>query len=134
MSDISDLSKADGGGIVSFLHQKSGMEIPVPFEKDIFLFDSYVAGTSHIEGIDELEPFLNIGDNLLFFREPDNPYDPQAIVIKTKNGVKVGYVPQKDNLVFSRLMDAGKRMFGKIQSKEKLHNWLKIEIGIFLHE
>lgn len=131
---MSDLIKSDSGGIIPFLHQKGGVEIPVPFERDIFLFNSFVAGTSHVEGIDELEPFLNIGDSLLFFREPDNPYDPQAIVIKTKNGIKIGYVPQKDNLIFSRLMDAGKRLFGKIQSKDNHHKWLKIEIGIFLHE
>lgn len=105
-----------------------------PFEKDIFLFDTYVAGTTHIEGIEELEPHLNVDDRLAFFREPDNRYDTQAIVIKTVDGVKIGYVPKQDNVIFARLMDAGKLLFGKITSKEKKGSWVKIYIKVFLHE
>ena len=132
---MNDIIKADEGGLVSLLHGKGGgLSIPKPFEKDIFLFDSHVAGTTFIVGIDKLEPFLNIDDRLDFFREPDNHYDPKAIVIKNTDGVKIGYVPKEDNIIFSRLMDAGKLLFGKISNKEKKGNWLKIYIKIFLHE
>lgn len=130
-----DIIKTDGGGLVSLLHGKGGgLSIPKPFEKDIFLFDSRVAGTSFIEGIEELEPHLNIDDRLDFFREPDNKYDPKAIVIKNTDGVKIGYVPREDNVIFSRLMDAGKLLFGKITDKEMKGSWLKINIKIYLHE
>lgn len=129
------LVKSGGNGIVGLLHGKGGeLSIPKPFEKDIFLFDTYVAGTTHIEGIEELEPHLNNDDRLEFFREPDNRYDKQAIVIKTVNGVKIGYVPKQDNVIFARLMDAGKLLFGKITSKEKKGSWVKIYIKVFLHE
>lgn len=77
---------------------------------------------------------LNTDDRLDFFREPDNHYDPKAIVIKTGNGSKIGYVPREDNAVFSRLMDAGKMLFGKITAKETKGKWVKIKIGIYLHE
>ena len=81
---MGDLVKSGGNGLVGLLHGKGGeLSIPKPFEKDIFLFDTYVAGTTHIEGIEELEPHLNNDDRLEFFREPDNRYDNQAIVIKT---------------------------------------------------
>lgn len=66
--------------------------------------------------------------------EPNNPYDKQAIVIKTGNGVKIGYVPKQDNIVFSRLMDAGKLLFGRISDKEKKGKWVVIKIKVFLHE
>ena len=116
---MGDLVKSGGNGLVGLLHGKGGeLSIPKPFEKDIFLFDTYVAGTTHIEGIEELEPHLNNDDRLEFFREPDNRYDKQAIVIKTVDGVKIGYVPKQDNVIFARLMDAGKLLFGKITSKE----------------
>ena len=69
-----------------------------------------------------------------YFREPDNRYDKQAIVIKTVDGVKIGYVPKQDNVIFARLMDAGKLLFGKITSKEKKGSWVKIYIKVFLHE
>lgn len=132
---MSDLVKSGGSGLVGLLHGKNGeISIPKPFEKDIFLFDTYVAGTTHIEGIEELEPHLNVDDRLAFFREPDNRYDKQAIVIKTVDGVKIGYVPKQDNVIFARLMDAGKLLFGKITSKEKKGSWVKIYIKVFLHE
>ena len=132
---MSDIIKSQGNDLVGLLHGKGGqLTIPKPFEKDIFLFDTYVAGTTHIEGIEELAEHLNIDDRLDFFREPDNPYDKKAIVIKTVNGVKVGYVPRADNVVFSRLMDAGKLLFGKISHKEIKGKWVKIDIKLYLHE
>lgn len=132
---MSDIIKSQGNDLVGLLHGKGGqLTIPKPFEKDIFLFDTYVAGTTHIEGIEELAEHLNIDDRLDFFREPDNPYDKKAIVIKTVNGVKIGYVPKADNVVFSRLMDAGKLLFGKISHKEIKGSWVKIDIKLFLHE
>jgi len=65
---------------------------------------------------------------------PDNPHDNRAIVIKNTDGVKIGYVPKADNVIFSRLMDAGKLLFARITSKEMAGAWLKIGIKVFLHE
>ena len=104
------------------------------YQRDIFLFDTHVAGTSHIEGIEELEPHIQVGDRLDFFREPDNVADSMAIMIKNTDGIKIGYVPRKDNVVFARLMDAGKLLFGKVTSKELSGGWVKIYMDIFLQE
>lgn len=132
---MGELIKSEAGSLVSLIHGKGGdVAIPKPFERDIFLFDTHVAGTGYIEGIEELEPHLNVDDKLDFFREPDNPHDDRAIVIKNADGVKIGYVPKADNVIFSRLMDAGKLLFGKITSKERVGKWLKIDIKVFLHE
>jgi len=117
---MGDLVKSGGNGLVGLLHGKGGeLSIPKPFEKDIFLFDTYVAGTTHIEGIEELEPHLNNDDRLEFFREPDNRYDKQAIVIKTVDGVKIGYVPKQDNVIFARLMDAGKSFSVRLPQRKR---------------
>ncbi|MGI6721867.1 MAG: HIRAN domain-containing protein [Anaerovoracaceae bacterium] len=132
MSDI--IKKDDAAAMLRLLHRKDGSDLPQPFERDIFLFDSYIAGTSHVEGIEELEPQLQIGEKLSFFREPDNEYDDKAIVVKTSDGKKLGYVPRRDNAVFARLMDAGKLLFGKITKKEIFGNWRGIYIDIYLHE
>jgi len=132
---MGNLMKTESSGLVSLLHGKNGEFImPKPFEREIFLFDTYIAGTTHIEGIEELEPHLSPDDRLNFFREPDNLYDKQAIVIKTENGVKIGYVPRQDNVIFARLMDAGKLIFGKITAKEQKGKWVKIEIKVYLKE
>lgn len=132
---MTNIVKSEGKGLVGLLHGNSGrLTIPKPFEHDIYLFDTYVAGTSHVEGIEELYPHLNIDDKLDFFREPNNQYDKKAIVIKNTDGIKIGYVPKSDNLVFSRLMDAGKLLYGKIIAKEMKGKWIKIKIVIYMHE
>ncbi len=132
---MSNLIKPESNGLVGLLHsQNEGLVMPKPFERDIFLFETYVAGTSHVKDIKELEPTLDIDDRLEFFREPDNAYDPEAIVIKTVGGNKIGYIPRCDNVVFARLMDAGKSLFGTVTSKEMRGEWLKLSIKVFLHE
>lgn len=131
---MADIVKQEGGGLVGLLHGSGEIGMPMPFERDILLFDTYVAGTTHIPGMEELAPFINEGDRLNFFREPDNAYDKSAIMIKNMDGVKIGYVPRKDNVVFSRLMDAGKNLFGRVTSKTIDGTWVKISIDIYLHE
>ena len=37
----------------------------------------------------------------------DNKFDSNAILILNADKKKLGYVPEKDNVVFARLMDAG---------------------------
>lgn len=129
------LEKNDQGELIQYLlHNEAGMTLPTPFERGIYLFDTYVAGTTHIEGIEDLAASLRDGDRLVFYREPDNPHDPQAIRIETLEEEKIGYVPRRDNVVFSRLMDAGKLLFATIAAKEMRGNWLKIDIKIYLHE
>ncbi|MBQ9243247.1 MAG: HIRAN domain-containing protein [Proteobacteria bacterium] len=133
MSD--SLVKLSSSALSTLISGEAGeISLPKPFERDIFLFDTIVAGTSYIDGIEELEPFMKEGDKLEFFREPNNSYDDMAIMIKNVHGIKIGYVPRKDNIIFSRLMDAGKVLFGEISHKEWRDRWLKIDIKIYLHE
>lgn len=132
---MSDLAKKDTSELIDYLlKSNTGITLSKPFERDIYLFDTFVAGTSYIEGIEEIELNLKEGDRLVFYREPENPHDPQAIRIETLDKIKIGYVPRRDNVVFSRLMDAGKVIFAKIVKKETEGTWLKITIKIFLHE
>ncbi|MDR1765095.1 MAG: HIRAN domain-containing protein [Lachnospiraceae bacterium] len=129
---MDELSLHGQNSLIGLLHGKDGAALPRPFERDIYLFDTHVAGTSHVEGIMELEPFLNVGDKLTFLRETDNPHDEKAILVKNADGVKIGYVPRMDNAIFARLMDAGKLLFARITAKETVDGWLKISIRIFL--
>jgi hypothetical protein len=133
-SAMANIVKTSGRDIVGLLRQGEKLSIPKPFARQIRLTDVYIAGTTHIRGIEEIEPRLEIGAKLEFFREPDNPHDPLAIVVKDGDGNKLGYIPQNKNDILSRLMDAGKLLFGSILSKERVGNWLKITIRVFLDE
>lgn len=131
---MSNLIKKDDDNLLKIIHNGGLLDLPKPFEVEIFLFKTHIAGTSHIDNISKIEKTLNINDKLNFYREPDNKYDPQAIRIETVKGEKIGYVPKVDNIIFSRLMDAGKLLFGKIIKKEDINNWIYIEINIYLKE
>ena len=132
---MSDLVKIDNGDLIEYLMKTgSGLDLPKPFERDIYLFDTHVAGTTHIEGIEKIGESLKDDDRLVFYREPENEHDPQAIRIETLGKEKIGYVPHKDNVIFSRLMDAGKVLFAKVVEKEMRGKWLKIKVKIYLHE
>lgn len=109
-------------------------EVPKPFSRDIFLFDTYIAGTSYIEDIEEIFDSINIDTELYFYREPQNIYDKYAIVIRTNTGKKIGFVPATDNIVFARLMDAGKLLIAKISNLNEIENWKRIGIKIYLRD
>ena len=49
-----------------------------------------------------------------------------------QNGKKVGYVPEKDNIIFARLMDAGKLLSATVTDIEKKGSFTQIRIGIYL--
>lgn len=132
---MNELAQKDSGKLVEYLlKRETGLTLPKPFERDIYLFETYVAGTTHIDGIEDIGLNLKEEDKLIFFREPENIHDPQAIRIETLEHKKIGYIPRQDNIVFSRLMDAGKELFGTVREKEMVGNWLKIIIKIYLHE
>ena len=114
-----------------FTQAKGIGDVLKPLIKEIHLFDTYVAGTTHLKDesvLDEIE----VGQKLTLKREI-NKFDEKAIMLITEGGKKVGYVPEKDNVIFSRLMDAGKLLSAKVTDiKERKGDFLQISIGIYL--
>ncbi|MBQ6442610.1 MAG: HIRAN domain-containing protein [Lachnospiraceae bacterium] len=74
---------------------------------------------------------IKVGDMLSLQRE-DNKFDSNAILILNEEGKKLGYVPEKDNIVFARLMDAGKLLKAKISSINQKGSFTQIGVGIYL--
>jgi len=101
-----------------------------PFIKEIYLFETYIAGTSHIDN-QELFESLKEGDSFILVRE-ENKYDEMAIKVLTKTDEKLGYIPERDNEIFSRLMDAGKKLTAKMIEKDRSGHFWQIKIGIYL--
>ena len=125
-----EIIKTDKGGLVTAINQQGIGEMLKPLIREIHLFDSYVAGTTHLEDQTVLNE-IKVDDKLSLLRE-DNKFDSNAIIIKTESQKKLGYVPEKDNIIFARLMDAGKMLAAKIKNIEKKGSFTKIAIGIYL--
>jgi hypothetical protein len=62
----------------------------------------------------------------------DKNYDSNNINIYTEDKIKIGFIPEKDNVVFARLMDAGKLLIGKISDISTGSFIPVISIGIYL--
>ena len=89
------------------LLKKSGARLPIDTyefidpilpEDETVQRDFFVMGIRHnapCKGEDcGLLPAVEKGDLLKFQPEPDNPYDPNAIMIMTESGEQLGYVPR----------------------------------------
>ena len=116
--------------VVSLISETGIGDLIKPLSREILLFGSYVAGTSYLDDdtvLKEIKP----GDRLILQREY-NRYDSNAILVLDEKKRKVGYIPEKDNLVFSRLMDAGKLLTAKIDRIEPRGSFMQINISIFL--
>ncbi len=114
-------------------HLQAGGELAAPFAKEIFFIETHVAGTSHVP-IHKIESSLTVADSPVLRRESENLHDPLAIVILTEKGDKLGYVPRDRNEVLARLMDAGKFLFARFESKEWQGDWLRVAARVFLRD
>lgn len=105
-------------------------EVIKPLSREIHLFDTYVSGTMFIKDASVFEG-LKRGDKLLLQRE-ENKFDNNAILVMTEGKAKLGYIPENDNLIFARLMDAGKLLCGRIKNIEPKGTFRVINIEILL--
>ena len=124
-----ELIQRSGGEIVGVIDGGLG-EMLKPLIREIHLFDSYVAGTTHLADQSVLTEIKE--DDRLRLQREENKFDDNAILLFTESGKKLGYVPEKDNVIFARLMDAGKMLAAKILKIEKRGTFTQIRIGIYL--
>lgn len=50
---------------------------------------------------------IKVGEELQYVRESDNSFDKNAIMIKTKSGLEIGYIPKQYNVRLAQNMDKG---------------------------
>ena len=117
-------------GLVSLVDGHELGDIIKPLIKEIHLFDSFIAGTTHLDDKSVVDK-VQVGDMLSLQRE-DNKFDSNAVMILNAEGKKLGYVPEKDNIIFARLMDAGKLLKAKVSDIMMKGSFKQISIGIYL--
>ena len=120
------------GGITALKAEKGMADLIRPLKREIHLFDTFIAGTTYLKDKSVLDG-VNAGSRLILQRE-DNRYDEKAILVLDEKRQKLGYVPERDNIIFSRLMDAGKCLTAKVVNKEQKGSFTQIKISIFLRD
>ena len=107
------------------MHIAAGAETQV----HILLQDSPLAGFQYHDG-KRLWGDMRVGDALVLVREPDNPYDANAIRVDWR-GYKLGYVPRQENADIARLMDKGARLEARISRLiESRDPWQRVRFEI----
>ena len=125
-----ELVEQKTGELVSVLDRQGIGELLRPLIREIHLFDSFVSGTAQLKEpavLAEIRP----DDRLKLVRE-DSKFDSNAVMILTEDGKKLGYVPEKDNVIFARLMDAGKLLGARVTGISQKGSYTQIAIGIYL--
>ena len=124
-----DLIKVDNQ-LVNYIKDTSLDAALKPLIKEIHLFDTFISeGSIYIN--DEIYQTLHTGDKLTLLRE-NNKFDEYAVLVQDGQGHKLGYIPEKDSVIFSRLMDAGKKLIAIISNMSKASDFTTIKIGIYL--
>ncbi|ARU32874.1 HIRAN protein [Sulfuriferula sp. AH1] len=75
---------------------------------------------------------LHEGDALVLVREPGNEHDPRAVRVEWR-GIKLGYVPRRDNAAVARMLDNGTPLDARITRLNKSRNpWQRILFEVYV--
>ena len=109
---LTEPNLGSGTSLASMMHTGLGLESP--FMRESFLKRQVIVGTRFLGGSDELVEDLKKGSRITFLREPDNEFDPNAVMALDEQGRKLGYIPRRENELMGALMTAGKYFYGII--------------------
>lgn len=116
---MSNIEKLDKGKAIDLLHGPDGLTVPKPFNRQIFLFETHVAGTSYIENMDKLAEKIEIGTRVSFYREASNEYDEKAIKVELNDGSKIGYIQRQITPYLQGLWMRESFCLARLKKKEK---------------
>ena len=125
-----EITPRHSAALVETLDNQGIGEMLKPLIREIHLFDSYISGTARLADPAPLQTLAP--DQPLTLRREASKFDDNAIQILNEAGQKLGYVPEKDTLIFARLMDAGKMLRAKVKSVEKKGSFVQVGIGIYM--
>lgn len=75
---------------------------------------------------------IRLGDRLELVREPDNPYDANAVRVEWR-GKKLGYVPRRQNAALAWAMDRGEPVSARVSRlREHRNPQERIQFEVFV--
>ena len=103
---------------------------PAPAAEAVIVVQrSPLAGFRHYDGAESWRQ-LAVGDRLELVREPDNPYDANAVRVEWR-GRRLGYVPRRDNAAVARQLDRGAALDARVATlRENRNRSVRIEFEV----
>ena len=100
--------------------------------RQITLQRTTLSGFRHHEA-QQLWEALKPSARLTLVREPDNPYDANAVALLWR-GRKIGYLPRGENLVVARLLDHKRNLSARIERiSEHADRNARIRLEVLMH-
>ena len=121
------------GRIVRWMVVSILLSLPATAEvsEHILLQASPLAGFQYYRG-KQVWAEMHEGDALELVREPQNIHDPRAVRVEW-HGIKLGYVPRRDNEAVARLLDRGSRLEARIVRLSASRNpWQRVLFEVYL--
>ena len=73
---------------------------------------------------------LKSGEPVTMRREPENPYDANAVALFAK-GVKLGYIPKRENTTLAMLLDQNARLRARVETFDaEARSWERVKIVV----
>lgn len=104
-------------------------ELIKPLQQEIHLLDTYISEINKVKDVSVFSQ-LHEGSELILKREPSK-FDDNEIAVYF-NETRLGIIPEKDNVVFARLMDAGKMLKASIIDIDRTINFRHIRISLLM--
>ena len=109
----------------------AGYALATEVTAQILVQSSPLAGFQYYAGKAKWDE-MHEGDALTLVREPDNVYDARAVRVEWQ-GLKLGYVPRRDNAAVARMLDNGTAMNARITRLTKSRNpWQRILFEVYV--
>ena len=101
-----------------------------PAGRKLLIQNSPLAGYAYYQG-ESVWRLLQISDPLHLSREPNNPYDRQAVAVYWRRH-KLGFVPRVANTAISQMLDHGVPMQVQITRLDASDNlWKRIRFSMY---
>lgn len=100
------LTRRSFGQLIAYVAGGALARVPPATARTVPLLDVAMAGGGY-HGLDRRRATLAAGRRLRLAREPENPFDPNAVAILDVDGLRLGYVPRRVAGTVAALIDAG---------------------------
>ena len=131
---LAHISGASALQVIDALKDQS-LSIGEPFSAPLLLVeDTRVAAVERTPGAAKAAQEILVGDELSFIRQPEHADSCWAIRVTNRQGNVVGYVARDVEEILARLMDGGKRVYGKVTDVSLHGQHTNVRMEVYLDD
>jgi hypothetical protein len=93
------------------------------------LYEGYISGYQYHKGA-QMEHLFQSGTTFSLKREPENPFDDDAVALYYENA-RIGFIPPHSNVEIARMIEKGEKLKARIARYEpELDPWERVYVEV----